>query len=398
MVKAMKAIPRYRPFGGPALFTAGFRPFFLGGALWAALAVPLWLFLYHGSLIAPTALPPAIWHAHEMIYGYGAAVVAGFLLTAVPNWTGRMPLQGWPLIAITIVWLAGRIVVLWSDIFGTSVTACVDAAFLLLFTASIAREVIVGRNWRNLGIVAALTVLSGGNLLIHAEVLQLADTADIGIRIGIAMLLSLIALIGGRIIPSFTTNWLRKKTPHASLPAPPGLLDKVALGITVLAILAWVCFPGRGATSVALLVAGIAVMVRLCRWRGLATLSEPLLIVLHIGYGWLSFGLILLGVNGLYEIMIPSAALHALTVGAVGTMTLAVMTRATLGHTGQELTAGPGTTVIYVLVSISAVLRTASPLLDNFSNIALVSAGATWSAAFLLFAMLYGKHLARSRS
>jgi uncharacterized protein involved in response to NO len=393
----MMAIPRYRPHHGAALLSAGFRPFFLAAACWAALAVPLWLAAYAGRLIVPSALPPVVWHVHEMVYGFAAASVAGFLLTAIPNWTGRMPLQGGALALLLLAWVAGRAGVLLSSALGAPAAAILDLAFPALFLAVVAREILAGRNWRNLPMLAALSLLLIGNLLVHLDAVGLAETAELGNRIGIATLLTLITLVGGRIIPSFTRNWLTKAQPGKPPPAPEGPLDRAALVIAPAALALWAADPEAAVTPWAALAAGTALAVRLSRWRGLRTLREPLLLMLHVGYGWLALGLLLLGLNGLVEILPATAALHALTAGAIGTMTLAVMTRASLGHTGRPLAAGSGTKAIYALVTLAAVLRVLSPLAPEHVVLVLALAGSAWSAAFCLFAILYGGPLMQPR-
>ncbi|MGH7096914.1 MAG: NnrS family protein [Stellaceae bacterium] len=393
----MNAIPRYRPHAGPVILSAGFRPFFLASALWAAIAIPLWLAAYAAGLAMPSALPALVWHVHEMVFGFAAATVAGFMLTAIPNWTGRMPLQGAALATLVGLWALGRVGVLFSSVWGEPAAAVADLSFPAVFLGAIAREIIAGRNRRNLPMLAALALLLIGNLLVHLDALGLAATAELGNRIGLATLWMLISLVGGRIIPSFTRNWLVKARPGTRLPAPAGRFDQVTLVVTGIALALWAGAPEARATSWALLVAGVFVAVRLCRWRGLGTTREPLLLILHVGYGWLALGLVLLGVNGLDPVLPATAALHALTVGAIGTMTLAVMTRASLGHTGRPLSAGPGTGAIYLLVTLAAVLRILAPLAGAHMVLALWLAGAAWSGAFGLFAVLYGQALARPR-
>jgi len=388
-------IPRYRTHEGPALFSAGFRPFFLGAALWSALAVPVWLMIFAGHEGAP-ALAPMVWHAHEMVYGYGAATLAGFLLTAIPNWTGRLPLQGAPLAGLVGLWAAGRAVLLVPAV-GAVAATIVDLAFPLVFLAVVAREIIAGRNWRNLPMVAALAALLAGNALVHADALGVSASADAGNRLGIATLLMLISLVGGRIVPSFTRNWLVKALPGATEPAPFDRFDRAVLALTAIALVLWVVVPDASASAVAALAAGLAIAARLARWRGGRTWREPLVLVLHVGYAWLALGLILLGLDAFVPLLPPSAALHALTVGAIGTMTLAVMTRASLGHTGRALAAGRGTVAIYMLVTIAALLRLHAPLAGSRYLLLLALAGAAWSAAFGLFALLYAPALARPR-
>jgi uncharacterized protein involved in response to NO len=382
-------IPRYRSQPGLALLSAGFRPFFLLSAIWASLAIPLWIAVFVGLVPLPATLPPVVWHVHDMVFGYAAATVAGFLLTAIPNWTGRMPLQGGPLAILVVLWLAGRAAMLLSSYTGASVAAALDLAFPLVFLAVVAREIVAGRNWRNLPMLAALTFLLGGNALVHLDAVGVADTAAVGNRIGVATLLMLISFVGGRIIPSFTRNWLVKQRPDVRLPAVFNWVDRVALVLTAIALAAWVLAPDGVVMPWVCLAAGVALCLRLARWRGLATLREPLLWVLHLGYGWLAVGFLLLGLNALVPWLPQTTALHALTAGAGGCMTLAVMTRTTLGHTGRPLSAGPGTTTIYVLVTLAAVLRLLAPL-GGAQYVALLwLAGMAWTSAFGLFALLY---------
>src|SRR5689334_19581402 len=180
----MAPIPRLKPYAGPALFSYGFRPFFLFGALYAALAIPVWLVAFSGTLELDTALAPRDWHVHEMLYGYVPAVVTGFLLTAIPNWTGRLPLQGTPLLTLLLTWIAGRIAVMLSGAIGWGPSAAIDCAFLLLVAAAAAREIIAGRNWRNLKVVILLLVLAAGNIAFHIEA-HVSGVADYSIRIGL---------------------------------------------------------------------------------------------------------------------------------------------------------------------------------------------------------------------
>ena len=177
-----------RQGAGPALFSAGFRPFFLLAAVWSALALPLWLYVYTGEIALPSAFPPVVWHVHEMVFGYAFATVAGFLLTAIPNWTGRLPLRGTPLALLAGLWVAGRVAVLYSNAIGAPAAAIIDLAFPVAFAAVIARELIAGRNWRNLPMLAALALLFCGNALVHLQIVGIADTAELGNRLGLFFL------------------------------------------------------------------------------------------------------------------------------------------------------------------------------------------------------------------
>ena len=375
--------------GEPAAFlSAGFRPFFLLAGIWAAIAVPAWLAAYAHGYVLRGSLHAMGWHAHEMIFGFGLAAIAGFLLTAIPNWTGRLPIRGAPLAALAALWLAGRIALLASGAIGPLAAAAIDLSFPLVLIGVIARELIAGRNFRNLPMLVALGLLFAGNALVHLGHVAL------GQRIGIATVLALIALIGGRIVPSFTRNWLVKNRPAVRDPAPMGKLDLAFLLATVLGLGIWVTAPDNA--SIALTAAGIATAIRLSRWRGLATLREPLLFILHVGYAWLAFGLTYMGLNGLFGWAPAGAPLHALTVGAIGTMTLAVMTRATLGHAGRALSASAATVAIYALVTLAALLRMAAPFSGDYVVVTSL-AGIAWSAAFTVFVLAYGPLLLSRR-
>jgi uncharacterized protein involved in response to NO len=393
---AAKAIPRRRERAGLAVLSYGFRPFFLGAALWSALAVIAWLFSFSGSLEIPTAFDPLRWHIHEMLFGFAAATVAGFLLTAIPSWTGRLPLQGPPLLGLFALWLAGRVAVAGSEVIGGWTAAAIDLAFLATFLLAVGREIVIGRNWRNLPVVAALTLLFAANALFHLQALAVVGTGEAATRLAIAVLVLLIVLVGGRILPSFTRNWLVKRG-VTRLPAGFSGFDRLTLAATVAAAVAWVIAPTGGATALLAATAALLNLARLARWQGGRTLREPLLWVLHVGYLWIPAGLALLALAAVLPAVPASAAVHALTAGAVGTMTLAVMTRATLGHTGRDLHAGPGTTLIYGLVLGAALVRVAAAFAVAPGPAAVHAAGWLWAAAFLLFAGLYGPMLVAPR-
>jgi uncharacterized protein involved in response to NO len=385
-----------RSWRGPALFSFGFRPFFLFGALWAGLDAPIWVSSYLAGAGTVLGASGRDWHVHEMLFGYLAAVMAGFLTTAVPNWTGRLPVIGWRLASLFGLWAAGRLAMLLQARVGAA-TAVVDAAFLVCFAAVIWREVIVGRNWRNLPVCGIVTLFALANIGFHLRgpAPWLADLAE---RLALAAPAMLIAVIGGRIVPSFTRNWLMQQRASA-MPAPTGRLDLVVLILTGAALLAWVAFPTALVAGALLALAGIANAARLTRWRGLATAREALVWSLHAGYGWLSLALLLLGVSVLAPVIVPrTAALHALGAGAFGVMTLAVMTRATLGHTGQPRTANHVTTLIYAAVNAAALVRVVAAFEPALQMALLPAAAVLWSLAFLGFVAVYGPMLASRRS
>lgn len=383
-------IPRLVPWSGPALFAYGFRPFFLAAAAWAVADLLLWLASLAHGLDLPTAMPPVAWHAHEMLFGFAMAAVAGFMLTAIPNWTGRLPLSGRPLALLAGLWLAGRIATATSAWIGPLAGAAIDLAFPAALLAVVVREVAAGRNWRNLPVCAGAAVLLAANLLTHLEPLGVADTAGLGQRLAIGALAMLVALIGGRIVPSFTTNALRRQG-AARLPAAFGRFDRVLLAASVVAMAGWVAAPEWSLVGGLLVAAGLGHAVRLARWRPLATRGEPLLWVLHLGYAWLALGLVLLGADALRGSF--GQHLHALTAGCFPTMILAVMSRATLGHTGRELKAGRLTTAAYVLVGLGAVARVAAHAFPA-AYLSLVGfAGLAWAGGFALFLVVYAPML-----
>lgn len=379
-----------RAYAGPALLSFGFRPFFLMGALWAALVVPLWLWSLFGG--GPAGLTRD-WHVHEMLFGFLAAIVAGFLTTAVPNWTGRMPVIGGPLATLAALWIAGRIAMLTPGLPGP-LAATVDSAFLLVFAAVIWREVVAGRNWRNVPVAGLISLLALGNVAFHLT-RGLRDPA-VGERMAMAAAAVLIALIGGRIVPSFTRNWLRSQG-IAEQPAVFGPVDRAALTLTVAAAAAWMLLPVSWVAGGLLILAGAANLLRLARWRGWLTGREPLVWILHLGYGWLGVGLLLVGVTVLDPSFPRTAGVHALTAGAIGVMTLAVMTRATRGHTGRPLAADGGTLAIYLTINAGALVRVAAPFSGEAQTAVLGVSALLWSAAFGGFVLAYGRMLTTRR-
>jgi uncharacterized protein involved in response to NO len=380
-------------YAGPALFSYGFRPFFLAGALWSAASIVLWIPQFIGELSIRTAYTPLDWHIHEMLYGYVAAVIAGFLLTAIPNWTGRLPICGGPLAALVGLWLAGRLAVLLSAQCGLLAAAVIDVAFLATLAGAAAREIVAGRNWRNLRVLAVLGVLIAGNIVFHAEV-YLFGAADYGVRIGVGSVILLISIVGGRVVPSFTRNWLVRRK-QERLPAPFSRFDAAAVVVTAISLAVWIARPDHAATGICLIGAAAIQAARLARWAGDLTTSERLVFVLHVGYAFVPIGFGLLGLAIFHPSIVPaSAGIHAWTAGAIGMMTLAIMTRASLGHTGQALMAGAGTQAIYLFAFLAATMRIVAALDGSVLLVALASAA--WVATFGGFALLYGPFLARN--
>ncbi|KXF76093.1 short-chain dehydrogenase [Paramesorhizobium deserti] len=387
-------VPRIKPGRYPAILSYGFRPFFLLGALYAGLSILIWLPLLYGRLETASLFAPVDWHIHEMLFGYLAAIITGFLLTAIPNWTGRLPVQGMPLFVLVAIWLAGRFAVFFSAEIGWVVAAVVDCAFLLAVAAAAGVEIVAGRNWRNLKVLAPVAVLFMANILFHIEA-HVNGLTDISRRLGIGAALVLIMIIGGRIIPSFTRNWLVRENP-GRLPVPFARFDAVAIVISGATLAAWTFMPEQAVVGLALIAAGGLNLLRLARWAGDRTLRDPLVLVLHVAYIFVPTGFLLAGLAILFPEAVPAAAaIHAFGAGAIGSMTLAVMARATLGHTGRELHAGFGTCMIFLGVTLSAGLRIAAAFASDTAM--LHASAALWAVAFLGYALLYGQALTMPR-
>ena len=311
----MNGIPRRRDYRGPAVLFYGFRPFFLFGAIYAGIAVLAWLPIFNGELILRSAFSAVDWHVHEMLYGFLPAVVTGFLLTAIPNWTGRLPIQGMPLLVLVLVWLAGRACVTFSAETGWLLAAVVDVSLLALVVAATVREIVIGKSWQNLRVVGLVTLLLAGNIAFHIEA-HVQGTAEYGARVGIAAVVLLIVVIGGRIVPSFTRNWLARENP-GRLPTPFARFDVMAMGVTAVTLVLWTWQPIGQLIASALFIAGVLNSVRLARWAGDRTCRDRLVLILHIGYAFVPLGFLLASAAAL-DIIASGAGVHAWTVGARG--------------------------------------------------------------------------------
>jgi uncharacterized protein involved in response to NO len=294
------------------------------------------------------------------------------------------------------LWLLGRIDCLVSALIPAWIAVAVDLSFPVVLVGVVAREIVAGRNWRNLPMVAPVSVLGIANLLMHLEAEGIGIPSGLGWRLGLAAVIVLISVVAGRIVPSFTRNWLAK-LPGSDLPAGHSGIDRIALGILHAGLIGWAFLPSFRPVGLLLLLGAALNLWRLLRWRGVATAAEPLLLVLHIGYAWLVLGAALLGLTVLGANLPLSAAIHALTVGAIGTMILAVMTRATRGHTGRNLSADRRTRLIYVLLTLAAMSRVAAPFVEAWTMPLLIASACFWIAAFAGFALGYGPMLVLPR-
>ncbi|MCC5978483.1 MAG: NnrS family protein [Salinarimonas sp.] len=380
----------------PTLFTYGFRPFFLFGALYGGLAILVWSAMFGHGVMLPTHFGPIDFHIHSMLYGFLPAVIAGFLLTAVPNWTGRKPISGAPLAALFALWLAGRGATIASDLIGWQLAMAIDLGFLAALALVIGREIVLAGNTRNLKVVAVLAALLVGNGLFHWEAAT-TGMATYGTRIGIIAGVFLVMLIGGRIIPAFTRNWLTREN-SGRLPVMFNRFDLAAILVALAALALWSVMPQTMAGGVLLIVAAGLHLARLLRWAGDRTFREPLLAVLHVAYLFIPVGLLLLGLSVLDARISPSAGLHALTGGAFGVMPLAVMARASLGHTGKALTADRATVAVFAGIVAAVLLRIAAALMPEFAAFLQMVAAFFWAAAMLGFAVAYGRLLILPRA
>ncbi len=367
------------------LFSHGFRLFFLLAGLQGALAVPIWVLIYLGPGTVPSLFPPAAWHAHEMLFGYGVAAVAGFLLTATPNWTGRAPVKGMPLVVLGAVWLAGRA----AAAFGSAsplLATVVDLAFVPILVV-VLWPALRQAALRNRILLGVLALLFFGDAAMHLGALDITPgSIPTGEILAIDTLALLISIIGGRVVPAFTGNAL----PPGSEPVrAESRIDRLAILSVAATLLSDLVVPGAAAGAVAIAAAGLNA-ARMVGWRSGATVDRPILWVLHLGYAWLVFGLLWKGLAGVLDLLPPATASHGITVGAIGTMTLAVMSRAALGHTGRALVAPRPVALAYGLITAAALTRIAAPFVPGEATVVMLAASSSlWSIAFALFLIVY---------
>lgn len=385
-----------RAWRGPWVLSYGFRPFFFGAGVLAALLLVVWVPWYLGFIAPRSAFSPIDWHVHELLFGYVPAVVAGFLLTAAPNWTGRLPVIGWPLAGLFSLWLLGRGVVLVSAGLPVPVVASGALAFPLALAGFALREIVAGKNWRNLKVLALVALMLVAQAGFYYEMARFGR-ADMATRAGIAVTILLIMLVAGRIVPSFTRNWIKRANPGAE-PAEFGQPDKAAMLLGGLTLVGWVVLHRAGEASLPLALllalAGAANLWRLLRWVPHRTLAEPLVLVLHAAYAFVPLGFACAAVAAFKgDVGWHQAGVHAFTSGATGLMTLAVMTRASRGHSGRPLTAPLGTQLVHLGVVLAALIRMAAALLPEHTMLLVPLSGLLWVLAYLGFAVLYARIL-----
>lgn len=376
------------------IFSYAFRPFFLLVGTYAVAMVSAWALFLGGVLRWPGSGSPFIHHGHEMIFGFAGAAIAGFLLTAVATWTGRPPVRGRTLMLLSAAWLIARLGGFAPGTLGSALWAMASIAFWLALVLLMAREVYAVRNIRNYKapmLLLAFTVAEG---IFFAAGPEHTETREACLRAGLFLVLGMISLVGGRILPAFTQNWLRCHRPDVTVQLPGfDRFDQIAVGLMTLFGVAFVLAPEATTTGWLAVSAAMIHAVRLLRWRGWLTVAEPLLWILHVGYAWIPAGFALLGLAVFGEATSRDAGLHALGYGAVGSLILGVAARVALGHTGRPLTAGTAMRWAFVLITLGAIGR----VLAVFTAAGLWLSAACWIAAYGLFLVRYTPILLQPR-
>lgn len=380
----------------PTFLSSGFRPFFLGAATLALLNMLIWLGYLTGNLEIHSQFEPVYWHLHEMMFGFIGAAIAGFLLTAVPNWTGRPGVKGLNLASLAALWLMGRVAVFYSEYTGGYFAAIADLPLFFIFSLYMYREISAQGSKRNLPIVILIFSFGLANALMHAENIWDIDSAQYGYRLSILLVAALIMLIGGRIIPNFTTNWL-KQNGGDKLPTLMNGYDLVCAIWSIVSLFSWVIVPEFIITGYLLAIAGILNLIRLSRWQMLAIIKQPILLILQIGYLWLSIGIFALGVFNIFNLDQSQIPVHIITIGAFSTMILGVMSRASLGHTGRKIIASKLTIGIYICINLSIICRVLSAYSGDASTAFLHISATAWILSFGLFLLQYAPYFFTAR-
>jgi uncharacterized protein involved in response to NO len=372
-----------------SLFAYGFRANFFLAGIAAITLVPVWAMGFVAGTPVGSGWPPTLWHAHEMLFGFIAIAMAGFMLTAVPSWTGQKGFAGTPLVVLAAVWVAGRLAIASSSWWPAWVPALVDLAFLPFLATLVMIPLLRSKN-RNAPLLVVLGALWLTNLAFHIGLIHKdMPFARHALFVGVDIVLVLVTVIGGRIIPAFSTAALRQLGVEDALKSRTALTVASLVLMTGIAVIDVFSLESRVAGWAAAAAAAVQ-CIRLLQWRTLKTLRQPIVWVLHLGYAWLPLGLALKAAALLGGYAIAAFWLHALTIGALTTMIVAVMTRAALGHTGRPLVVHPMIVVAYVLLTAAAVLRVFGLSILGLSYPwVIIWAAFFWTAAFALFVGIY---------
>ena len=384
---------------GHTVFSLGFRPFFLAVGVEGVALTLAWLAMLYGWLPAPAWLDPFLWHGHEMLFGLVSAAIAGFLLTAVPNWTGTPPVAGARLAALLTLWLLGRIAMAAAGALPAAAVAVADLAFPAALFVAVAWPIVRTRQTRQAGVLAVLLGLTGANLAAHLDALGVAPGASRpALRLAIVFVALLILVIGGRITPSFTQNAIVRAGAAPTVRVRP-TLDRLSLAAALALALSELLAPRSLATGASAAVAALVTLARMSGWQTRFALGDPLVASLHAGFAWVGAGFAAIALADLGAPVPPTVALHALTAGAMGAMILAVMTRVALGHSGRPLVAPRSARIAYLLVSAGALARVLGPLLaPGAQRAAWTLAGLLWAGAFAAFLAGYAPILLQPRA
>lgn len=381
------------PAAQPHPFWSGaFRPLFLCAGILAIVAVVWWVAGFVHGIPTPSLGTASFWHAHEMIFGFGGAAIGGFLLTAIANWTGRPAISGPMLMGLTFTWILGRVAVGFAESLPTALVILGAIAYFVFLIALGLRELMAARNFKNLRVLAVIGVIALFDGLFTAACLDaLALDAVMLYQTAILTIILLISLIGGRVIPAFTRNWMTRDNIDALMPTMFNRFDVLCLASVAISIVAGIIDPAGMAFGSALLLAAILHTVRLIRWRGIHSWREPIVAMLHLGYFWVPAGLVLLGASVIWPDAITSRdALHGLTGGAIACMIIAIAGRAALGHTGREVRAGVLLNAAFALIWVSTVFRIVAGQSDGHYITLLAIATLMWIGGWLAFLIGYG--------
>jgi uncharacterized protein involved in response to NO len=379
-------------FRAPVLFALGFRPFYLLAAGLAVAWIPLWVAVWHGHLALPTGFSPLVWHTHEMLFGFTAAVLVGFLLTAIPNWTGRPTVTGAPLAGLVVLWIAGRVLMLAGADLPWQVVAGVDVAFLPLAAAAMLPPLLAAGNRRNIGFPFVLMALALANLALHLDAAGVVS-AGTGVTRGVlGAMMVILVVMGGRVIPFFTKNRL-----PAAGAGIDKRLDRLAIGATVAAAVLAVAVPSTIASGFAALAAAVLLIARALPWKPWATRKVPMLWVLHTGHAWIAVSLFLRAAMDFGLDLPASTADHAFTLGGIGVLTLGMMARTARGHTGRPIEATRLMTAAFAIVNLAAVLRVFGPIAAPEAPAVIGTSAILWALAFLLYLVEYAPILVDAR-
>jgi len=381
------SMSKRRTYDGPAIFERGFRPFFFLAGIWAIVPLALWISTYLGLIITDTEINTQSWHAHEMIFGYAGAALAGFALTAIPNWTGRLPVRGYNLLRLVFLWLLARtlsVSTLFFDV--TAYALAFETLFFVLFSVLVFREIFAGKNWRNIPVALMFSLFGLAAILSSLSKMDIITLTFSIERAAIATLVLLIGLIGGRIVPSFTGNWLKQQG-VSNKPIIFNKHDGAILIVSAITLILWLAFPyDHAIVKFSASLCTLLHLWRLSRWCGLSTFKEPLVSMLHIAYFWIPVGFAAVALSS-FDLVSESTAVHVWTTGAIAGMTLAVMMRASLGHSGRALRADRATTAIFSLITLAAITRIIAAV--TVSTELITASSLLWIAGYGIYVIAY---------